>query len=134
VVDFCVVHDPAAKTYIGVAKRDKSSDNTFQRCVACASYSEYTGTGSKAVSGRRLYPAPRPCVNQLEVRASQGRDNKGAYFQGLAIRHSDHHESWPRPITGDDTPPDEPPNGGGGSNPPTNLILVMDWRQKVTAK
>jgi len=23
-LDFCVVHDPAAKTYIGVAKRDKS--------------------------------------------------------------------------------------------------------------
>jgi len=26
-LDFCVVHDPAAKTYIGVAKRDKSSDS-----------------------------------------------------------------------------------------------------------
>jgi len=30
-LDFCVVHDPAAKTYIGVAKRDKSSGpHTFQ--------------------------------------------------------------------------------------------------------
>jgi len=42
-LDFCV-HDPAAKTYIGVAKRDKSSDSphTFQFDVwLYASYSEY---------------------------------------------------------------------------------------------
>jgi len=133
-LDFCLVHNPAAKTYVGVAKRDKSSDSPylyqFPSVWLYASYCEYSaGMGSKPVSGRRFSNLLHDlCVNQLKLEGvSKGRDNKGAYFQGLAIRDRDEHDGWSRPITGDDTPPDEPPlSGGGGSPNPSPEPLPSD--------
>lgn len=124
-LDFSIVLDPNAKTYVGVAKRDKANDSQYSYLFTdkwlYAGYCEYsTSTGSKPVSGRRFSTLLHDlCVNQLKLEGiSKGRDSQGAYFQGLAIRHLD--DDRPRPITGDDNPPDEPPNNGGGgsSSPP----------------
>jgi putative DNA primase/helicase len=124
-LDSCIVHNSSAKTYVGVAKREKSADSPnlyqFTNKWLYSSYCEFSAaTGSKAVSGRRFSPLLHDlCVNQLKLEGiSKGRDNKGVYFQGLEIRIDDLHDGWPRPITGNDTPPDEPPNGGSGGSSP----------------
>lgn len=126
-LDFCVVHDQAAKTYVGVAKRSKDRESSFTYLFTDTwlypSYAEHiTCTGSKPVSGRRFSTLLHDlCVNQLKLKdIRKGRDNRGAYFEGLAIRHIDKHDGWPRPITSDDNPPDDPSPGGGGGNPSPN--------------
>ena len=118
-LDSCLMLVPALKTYVGVARRDKSSCSFYSYQLPelwlYASYCEYSSsTGSKPVSLRRFSPLLHDlCVNQLKLTGvSKGRDNKGAYFQGLAIRKRDEHEAiascdnkYPRPITGNDIPP-----------------------------
>ena len=95
-LDACVVIDPTAKTYVGVAQRDKSPSNDniylFTNKWLYASYCEYSATtGSKAVSVRRFSTLLHDlCVSQLKLDAiNKSRDNKGTYFEGLAIRHED---------------------------------------------
>jgi len=121
-LDSCIVHNPAAKTYVGVAQRDKSSDTTtaylFTDKWLYASYCEHSvATGSKAVSVRRFSTLLHDlCVNQLKLGGiSKGRDNQGSYFGGLEIRSL--YDERIRPITGGDTLPDEPPPSGGGGSP-----------------
>ena len=144
-LDGCIVVNPAAKTYVGVAKRDKDKDSSNSYIYIdrwlYANYCEYSAaTGSKPVSVRRFSPLLNDlCVNQLKLAGvSKGRDNQGAYFQGLMIRNPDFHNGWSRPITGDDDPPNKPPGGGGGSPnpspPPSGDGLVMDSDVLVTAE
>ena len=122
-LDFCIKHQPGAKTYVGVAKRDKSADSSnsylFIDKWLYASYCEHSvGVGSKATSGRRFSGLLHDLlVNQLKLQGiNKGRDEHGSYFEGLAIRQ--YGDTAPRMITA--TPPPERPSGGGGSgNPPT---------------
>ncbi|MBA2748906.1 MAG: hypothetical protein H0U45_09250, partial [Tatlockia sp.] len=109
-LDACIVTDPAAKTYVGVAKRDKSTGSTnthlFTDKWLYASYCEYSAaTGSKAVSVRRFSTLLHDlCVSQLKLDGiNKGRDNKGAYFEGLAIRFED--DDRDRPISFSSPPP-----------------------------
>jgi len=139
-LDTCIVHDPATKTYVGVAKRDKDKDSPnsylFDYRWLYANYCEYSAsTGSKPVSVRRFSPLLHDlCVNQLKLAGVfKGRDNQGAYFQGLAIRNCNEHDGSPRPITGNDTPLDGLPNGGGGSSRQGDG-LVMAGDGLVTAE
>ena len=123
-LDFCVALEPNAKTYVGVAKKDKSSDSQHSYLFIdqwlYASYCEFSSnTGSKSVSLRRFSTLLHDlCTSQLKLDGiGKGRDNKGTYFQGLEIRFL--HDDRPRIITEDNDSPDEPPsNGGGGSGPP----------------
>ncbi len=92
-LDSCIAHNLSAKTYVGVAKRDKSVDspNTylFTDKWLYASYCEYSaGVGSKAVSMRRFSTLLHDlCLSQLCLEGvRKGRDERGAYFEGLAIR------------------------------------------------
>lgn len=124
--DFHVVLDTSAKTYVGVAKKDKAHDSENQYLFIdkwlYASYAERSAsTGAKAVSLRRFSGSLHDlCVSQLKLKGvDKGRDEKGAYFQGLVIRN-DSHIGYPRPITGKEFPPDDDPNGGGGGNQPIN--------------
>ncbi|WP_009630211.1 phage/plasmid primase, P4 family [Synechocystis sp. PCC 7509] len=109
-LDACVVLERAAKTYVGVAQRDKSSSNDniylFTNKWLYASYCEYSAvTGSKAVSVRRFSTLLHDlCVSQLKLTGiTKSRDNKGAYFEGLAIRHEDDERD--RPISFSSPPP-----------------------------
>lgn len=103
-LDACVALDPTAKTYVGVAQRDKSSSSTntylFTDKWLYASYCEYSAaTGSKAVSVRRFSTLLHDlCVSQLKLNGiNKSRDNKGAYFEGLAIRYE--YDDRPRSIS-----------------------------------
>lgn len=123
-LDFCLAYNPSAKTYVGVAKRDKSasSPNTylFIDKWLYASYCEYSaGVGSKATSGRRFSGLLHDlCVNQLKLEGiKKGRDEHGSYFEGLVIRQ--YGDTLPRIITGN-YPPDNPSGDGGGGNAPTS--------------
>lgn len=123
-LDFCIMCIPGAKTYVGVAKRDKSLDcpNTYLLINKWlyASYCEYSaGVGSKATSGQRFSGLLHDlCVNQLKLEGiKKCRDEHGSYFKGLAIRQ--YGDTSPRIITSDNSPLDNPPNVRGGRNTPT---------------
>jgi phage/plasmid-associated DNA primase len=109
-LDACIVTDSTAKTYVGVAQRDKSTGSTntylFTDKWLYASYCEYSAaTGSKAVSVRRFSTLLHDlCVSQLKLDGiNKGRDSKGAYFEGLAIRFED--DDRDRPISFSSPPP-----------------------------
>lgn len=129
-IDQCLAHSPNAKTYVGLAKRDKSFDsiNTYLNTDRWlyASYAEYSlAIGNKTVSGRRFSNLINDlCVNQLKLGGiRKGRDERGSYFEGLSIRQDG--DPSPRIISGDNSPPPPPPSTGGGGgapgpNPPKN--------------
>lgn len=109
-LDACVVINPIAKTYVGVAQRDKSPANDniylFTNKWLYASYCQYSATtGSKAVSVRRFSTLLHDlCISQLKLDGIyKGRDNKGTYFEGLAIRYEDDDRN--RPISFSSPPP-----------------------------
>lgn len=109
-LDACIVTDSTAKTYVGVAQRDKSTGSTntylFTNKWLYASYCEYSAvTGSKAVSVRRFSTLLHDlCVSQLKLDGiNKSRDNKGTYFECLAIRHED--DDRDRPISFSSPPP-----------------------------
>jgi Family of unknown function (DUF5906) len=105
-VDNCVVIDSTGKTYVGVAKRDKSPDSENQflniNNWLYANYAEYTTvTGNRTISCKRFVSLLRDLLNsQLNYPITTGRDNRGSYFRGISIRSDIGHDEFPRPITG----------------------------------
>jgi len=119
-LDNRIVYDPAAKTYVGVAQKDKTSDSPYQfqdvNRWLYASYCEYSASvGNRAVSGRRFSGLLEDlCRNQLHLGVRKGRDRGGAFFEGLAIRNGS-NDYLLRPITGElEAPPasSPPPDTG----------------------
>ena len=108
-LEFCVAYEPSAKTHVGLAKRDKSTDssNTYLSTDKWlyASYCEFSvSVGSKPVSGRRFSGLLHDlCVNQLKLEGiKRGRDQNGSYFDGLLIRQDGN--TSPQIITGEHPP------------------------------
>jgi P4 family phage/plasmid primase-like protien len=106
--DHCCVLEPDTKTYIGVAKRDKNPDSSNRylhiESWLYASYKEFyeaTNGGNFAVSSVRFTGLLHDlCHNQLKrLEIRKGRDNRGSYFEGIAIR-TDRYAEHPRPVTG----------------------------------
>ena len=105
-VDNCVVIDSTGKTYVGVAKRDKSPDSENQflniNNWLYANYAEYTTvTGNRTISCKRFVSLLRDLLSsQLGYSIATGRDNRGSFFSGILIRSDIGHDEIPRPITG----------------------------------
>ena len=149
-LDNCIVHRVDEKTYVGVAKRDKSPDSSttflFTEFWLYANYCEYSAsTGSKPISVRRFSSLLHDlCRSQLKLPGvARGKDRRGSYFDGLIIRRDD--DTSPRPITGheppggsppppppSDNPPPPPPSDNG--NPPNCDGTVMDCDGTVMAE
>jgi len=91
-LDRCLSLDPTAKTYVGIAKKDKSKDsrNTYQDTDKWlyANYREYMdGSGNQSIGVHRFSNLLHDLLaNQLNQKVIKGRDNKGTYFIGLAIK------------------------------------------------
>ncbi|MGL5938868.1 MAG: DNA primase family protein [Waterburya sp.] len=92
-LDNKVLYDPAARTNVGVAKRDKDSNSSnWYLCTdkwLYANYTEYChDTGTKAIGLRRFVNLLSDLAfNQLNLDVNKGRDRYGSYFEGLKIRN-----------------------------------------------
>ncbi len=102
----CLVWRSESRLNVGVAKRDKDPDSEnwfmFVDSWLYASYSEFChNTGTRPVALRRFSNLTHDLfVNQLGMDVKRGRDSKGAYFLGLAIRTD--ADDDPLLITGDE--------------------------------
>ncbi|MBW4532492.1 MAG: hypothetical protein KME09_01000 [Pleurocapsa minor HA4230-MV1] len=104
-LDSKVVYDHAAKTNVGVAKRDKDNNsaqwylNTNKWLYA--SYAEHChDTGTRALSLRRFVNLLSDLgKNQLGLDIERSRDRFGSYFTGLKIRSEE--DDKPPMITGE---------------------------------
>lgn len=121
-VDDSVIHSPGVKTYVGIAKKDKSDSYHQYQFVDTwlyANYCEYAlATGHKAVSQNRFSSLLEDlCRSQLKLgNVSRGKDRRGSFFEGLALRKGDLYD--PRPITDAEPPGGIPPNTLDDGNSP----------------
>ncbi|MBW4532495.1 MAG: hypothetical protein KME09_01015 [Pleurocapsa minor HA4230-MV1] len=104
-LDSKVVYDHAAKTNVGVAKRNKdnNSDQWYLNTNKWlyASYAEHChDTGTRALSLRRFVNLLSDLAkNQLGLDIERSRDRFGSYFTGLKIRTEE--DDKPPMITGE---------------------------------
>lgn len=94
-LDNKIIHDPRAKTYVGVDDANKINSWLY------ANYASYTRAINSRVIGQRRFSnlLEDLCCSQLKLPGvKRGRDRYGSYFEGLKFR--DEYDTAPRPITG----------------------------------
>lgn len=107
-LNYCVVHDLAARAQVGLAVKDKDRDSqtTYLNVNTWlyASYCEYsTNSGCKSVAARRFVNLLNDLVvNQIKLEGvGREKGNSGrSYFRGLRIRKDGDDDDIPSPITG----------------------------------
>ncbi|WP_049802780.1 hypothetical protein [Gloeothece verrucosa] len=135
--DFCLSLSKNARTYIGIAKKDKSPDSPNIYIGVSQwiypSYCEYTtATGHKPISQRRFTGLLHDLlVCQLKLTdISRGKDRNGSFFEGICIRTD--NDFSPRIISGTELrtiDPDIPLTGSlssSNNNPCDGSAYVSD--------